>query len=183
MDNNKLIEKINRTPDSLDEEAEDLFKRYNNIKQQGYIAKEQGIDILKWKSPRPLRHYKNNTEDEFREITRLAFSVRDEKVKIHILTALRGVRYPAASALLMFYDKTIYPIIDIRTWKQLYKAGFVNENQQGQNFSLDQWKMYLDTVRDIASRLKLTARQVEKRLFDIDKEAQEGNLYKTYKKK
>ena len=101
---------------------------------------------------------------------------------MHILTALNGVNYPAASAILMFYDRTQYPIIDIRVWKQLYKAGLVTTNARGQSFRLKEWEKYLEIIRTLAKSTNLTARQVEKRLFDIDKNEQVGNLYKTPKK-
>jgi hypothetical protein len=87
-----------------------------------------------------------------------------------------------ASAILMFYDRTQYPIIDIRVWRQLYNAGLVTTNPRGQGFRLKEWEKFLEIIRDFAKKTKLTARQVEKRLFDIDKNEQVGNLYKTSKK-
>jgi hypothetical protein len=92
------------------------------------------------------------------------------------------VKYPAVSAILMFYDKTKYPVIDIRVWKQLYKTGLVNTNSLGRGFKLDEWEKYLAVIRKIAKELKLTPRQVEKRLYDIDKREQAGTLYKTKNK-
>ena len=160
-----------------DEKTIQLFKSLSDIKRIGFLTKEQGIEILKWKSPRPLRHYNANTEIEFTGYSKLAFSVEDERLKIHILTALTGVNYPSASAILMFYDRTRYPVIDIRVWKQLFKYGFVNTNPRGQGFTLKEWDKYLLKIREIAIELDLTVRQVEKRLFDIDKDEQKGNLY------
>ncbi|MCW5911945.1 MAG: hypothetical protein KIT62_12770 [Cyclobacteriaceae bacterium] len=175
----KLIEKIKRTPDFEDEKTQVLFKGIGDIKKQGYLTKEQGIKILKWKSPRPLRHYQKNSEEDFLGISKIAFNSTDERIRIHILTALNGVNYPAASAILMFYDKTKYPIIDIRVWKQLYKAGLVDTNERGQGFRLKEWEKYLEIIRALALKMNLTPRQVEKRLFDIDRNEQEqiGNLY------
>ena len=42
---------------------------------------------------------------------------------------------------------------------------------------MNEWITYLDVIRRIASETNLTARQVEKRLFDIDREERDGNLY------
>jgi hypothetical protein len=180
---NELIEKIKVTPDFEDEKTIQLFEGLGEIKKQGFITKEQGIKILKWKSPRPLRHYESNSANDFEEISKLSFESKDERIRIHVLTALVGVNYPAASAILMFYDKTQYPIIDIRVWKQLYKAGLVETNARGQGFKLKEWEKYLITIRGLAKKLKLTPRQVEKRLFDIDKKEQKGNLYSNTKSK
>lgn len=177
-----LIEKIKLTPDFEDGKTHQLFEKIGDIKEQGFVTKEQAIQILKWKSPRPLRHYETNSDKDFREISKLAFESKEEKVRMHILTALNGVNYPAASAILMFYDRTQYPIIDIRVWKQLYKAGLVTTNARGQGFRLKEWEKYLEIIRAFAKSTNLTARQVEKRLFDIDKNEQVGNLCKTPKK-
>lgn len=172
-----IKEKIKKTVDFEDEKTLLLFTSLNNIKTAGFITKEQGIEILKWKSPRPLQHYKKNSESDFQEYSKFAFSVNDERLRIHILTALNGVNYPAASAILMFYDRSKYPIIDIRVWKQLYKHKLVNTNARGQGFTLNEWEVYLNTIRGLALELHLTSRQVEKRLFDIDRNEQVGNLY------
>jgi hypothetical protein len=178
----EIITKIKLTSDFEDEKTLQLFDAIGDIKQQGFITKEQGIKILKWKSPRPLRHYESNSDKDFKEISKLSFESKDERVRMRVLTALNGVSYPAASAILLFYDRRQYPIIDIRVWKQLYKAGLVGTNARGQGFRLTEWEKYLVTIRKLADKLKLTPRQVEKRLFDIDKAEQIGNLYSATKK-
>lgn len=168
------------TPDFEDAKTSVLFKLSSIIRSQGYLTKDQAIRILRWKSPRPLKHYNKNSREDFRQVTKLAFEQKDEKLQMHILTALSGVKYPAASALLMFYDQKKYPIIDIRVWKQLHKNGLVNDNAKGQGFTLTQWSKYLTVIRSLAKENKLTARQVEKRLFDHDRKTQRGTLYRKY---
>ena len=170
---NKII--IN-TPVFEEPKTSKLFKQFNSLKVKQFFNKEQCIAILKWKSPRPLRHYKKNSSKDFEKITRLAFKQTDEKLKIHILTALSGVKYPSASAILMFYDKN-YPVLDIRVWRQLYKLKYVKTNPKGTNFSLDDWYKYLNIIRLIAKEYNTTARVIEKKLFDYDKNNQKGNLY------
>jgi hypothetical protein len=179
--NNKFYEIdkiINDTGDFEDKVAIELFKLSDVINKQGFIDKSQAIKILKWKSSRPLRHYLKNSDEDFIRITKLAFEQESDRLKIHILTALSGVNYPSASALLIFYDKENYPIIDIRVWKQLYNHKLVTENSRGQNFTLNQWEKYLVVIRQIGIEHNITARQVEKRLFDYDKANQKGKLYK-----
>jgi hypothetical protein len=169
---------INETPDFEDKVAIDLFALSSIFRKQGFINKSQAINILKWKSSRPLRHYSKNSDEDFIQITKLAFEQNSDRLKIHILTSLSGVNYPSASALLMFYDKEKYPIIDIRVWKQLYNHKLVKENSRGQNFTLNQWGKYIEIIRELATEHNVTARQVEKRLFDYDKATQKGKLYK-----
>ncbi|MBK9733467.1 MAG: hypothetical protein IPO92_00290 [Saprospiraceae bacterium] len=56
-----------------------------------------------------MKLYNSNIEKDVKEITALAFSTPNDSLKIHILTALNGVDYPAASAILMFYDPRKFP--------------------------------------------------------------------------
>lgn len=163
--------------DYEDEKTMGLFRRFKSIKQQGFLSREQLLEVLRWKSPRPLRFYEQNTESEIKEITGAAFATDNESLKIHTLTALAGVNYPSASAILMFYDRTKYPVLDIRVWQQLYKAKLVDGNARGQNFTLKQWNVYLTVIRKLAKDLGLTPRQVEKRLFDHDKNTRPDRLY------
>ena len=164
-------------PDTDDQHTYELYKQFRHLKKQGYLTKKELLDILRWKSPRPLKQYESNEEKMVREITKLAFAAKNDVLKLHILTALNGVNYPAASAILMFYDPKKYPVLDIRVWKQLYAAKLVNINPRGQNFSLKQCGEFLTVIRKLARELNLTARQVEKRLFDNDRNTQRGRLY------
>lgn len=164
-------------PDYEDKKTINLFKEFESLNKQDFLTKDQLMKILHWKSPRPLKYYSSNSEKDIREITALAFSTSNDSLKIHILTALNGVNYPSASAILMFYDPSNYPVLDIRVWRQLYNANLVDTNSRGQNFTLKQCETYFQVIRQLATDLKLTARQVEKRLFDFDKKNQKGNLY------
>ena len=173
---NTIDKIINETPIIEDSNTLELLEYFESIKKQGFLTKDQGLKILKWKSPRPLKHYNKNSNEDFKKITKLAFQQKDEKLKIHILTALIGVKHPSASAILMFLDQK-YPVLDIRVWKQLYNLKYVKTNPNGQNFSLEEWNTYLKVIRNIASEYNTNARQIEKQLFDFDKANQIGNLY------
>ncbi|MFZ4739832.1 MAG: hypothetical protein ACOYLE_01565 [Bacteroidales bacterium] len=156
-----------------------LMNELKNIKEQGFLNKKQFLKILHWKSPRPLKHYNSNLEEEIIEITKLAFNVENDIMKLHILTSLNGVKYPSASAILMFYNPLIYPVLDIRVWRQLYYAKLVDTNEKGQNFKYQDCAKYYTIIRALAVEFNLSARQVEKRIFDYDIENQIGSLYKS----
>ncbi|ANF49186.1 hypothetical protein A0O34_00825 [Chryseobacterium glaciei] len=177
-----LIQIISEIPDTSDNKTEQIFSLSHSINKNGFLTKELGMKILNWKSPRPFKHYDKNTNADFETITKYALMQEDEKIKIHILTALNGVNYPSASAILMFSNPLKYPVIDIRVWRQLYKNQLVTENPKGQNFTLTQWAKYLEVIRQISNSLNITPRQVEKRLFDYDKSTQIGTLYISSKK-
>ncbi len=178
------LEKILKSqPDYEDLATTGLFATLAGIKARGFLTKKQLLQILNWKSPRPRRHYELNSEKEIKEITKLAFSTKNDCLKIHILTALSGVNYPSASAILMFYDRKRFPVLDIRVWKQLYNLKELTTNSRGQAFTLKQCEQYFAVIRKNSKKFTLTARQVEKRLFDYDKIYQNEPIYKKYNKK
>jgi len=154
-----------------------LLQEFESLNKPDCLSKDQFLKIAQWKSSRPLQYYKLNSEKDIREITSLAFATPEDSLKIHILAALKGINYPTASAILMFYDKTKYPVLDIRVWKQLYQARLVTTNARGQNFTLSQVGEYFEVIRALSKELNITARQVEKRLFDHDKATRSGKLY------
>jgi len=170
-----ILNLLRSIPDYEEPETLRLFERLeeNSID----LSKEVALKILHWKSPRPSKYYKLNSDVEIKEVTKLAFSTENDKLKIHILTSLIGVNYPAASALLMFHNPRRYPVLDIRVWQQLYYEKLVNTNPKGQSFTLNQWEDYLKIIRELAYELGISARQVEKRLFDYDKKIRTSNLY------
>jgi hypothetical protein len=175
--NNYIDRVILETPDYEDLKTIELFKNTITIRVKGFLSKEELINILKWTSPRPLRFYKQNKENDVIYITRLALAQSDDALKIHILSALKGVNYPSASAILMFDNPEKFPVLDIRVWKQLYKGKLVNDNARGMNFTLDQWRNYLYIIRSLSTHYGLSSRQIEKRIFDYDKLHQKGTLY------
>lgn len=169
---------ILETKDNEDEKTMALFKMSESIIENGFLNKAELIKVLKWKSPRPLRFYNQNEESDIVRITKLALSQNDDVLSIHILSALKGVNYPSASAILMFCNPDRFPVLDIRVWKQLYRSNLVNENPRGMNFTLDQWRKYLKVIRGLSVQYNLTAHQIEKRISNFDKLHQKGALYK-----
>lgn len=176
-----MIDILKNIPNFEDNKTIALFEEFDALGNQDYLSKEQILKILMWKSPRPKHLYYSNSEEDINEITHHAFKTENDSLKIHILTALKGVSYPAASAILMFHNPKKFAVIDIRVWRQLYKAKLVDSNPIGQNFSLKECKIFYQIIRKLARKMNLTARQVEKRIFDYDKQTQEGNLYITKK--
>ena len=176
----KIATVIKNYPYEEDKKTTELFSKFGNLKRRTHLTKEEAIEILKWKSPRPLPHYEKNTDAEYRIITEAAFSTEHEGLKMHTLRALKGVHYPAASAILMFHDPKRYPVIDIRVWQQLYAIGFVKTNPRGQSFSLDEWLIYLTVMREIADEFELPVRHIEKRFFDWHKDEQKKSARRLY---
>ena len=78
------------------------------------ITKPDFLAICEWKSPRQRPRYAENGPEVIEEVTRIALSARDERIRIGVLLVLRGVGWPVASTLLYFAHRDPYPILDFR---------------------------------------------------------------------
>jgi len=94
-----------------------------------------------------------------------------------LLTSLRGVSIPVASAILTLIDPERYGVLDIRAWQLLFEMDSVRANPRGRGFTLDQWAQYLRQLRDYARQLRVPARAVELTLFRYHRKVQRGRLY------
>ncbi len=156
---------------------EQLFKKGIDIKQKGYLTKNEFLNICLWKSRRPKNRYILNSEIEIENITRLALAEKDELLKIEYLTRLKGVLIPTASAILSVVNPQEYPIIDVRCVEALKELkviewGLINNNN---------WLIYLEIIRKLSKELNLTCREVEKGLFAYNRmnlDSEYKNLYK-----
>lgn len=154
-----------------------LFDKINKAKIKGYLTKEEFYKICMWKSPRPKRHYLDNSEEILKEISEKVLSTNSEETKMELLTSLKGVSIPVASSILTLLDPQDYGVIDIRVWQLLYNYGEVKTNPRGQMFNIENWKTYLNLLRKYANQFNMKVREIELILFLHHREAQEGNLY------
>jgi thermostable 8-oxoguanine DNA glycosylase len=154
-----------------------IFKLGKEIFKRGWLTKEEFLTICLWKSRRPKKLYDQNSNSDIINKTKLCLKENDELIKIKILTELKGVRIPTASALLSVTNPTDYPIIDERCIQSLNHL----EQIKWTNITEQNWLEYLRIIRNLAKTHNKTAREVEKGLFaynriQLDKEYK--NLYK-----
>lgn len=168
-----LDRRLRKKPDP----AQDLIDELSHIKNQAYFEKPEFLRMCSWKSPRPRRFYESNSDAEIRRVSNKLFSEECEKSKIELLTGLRGVAIPTASAILTLTNPSDYGVIDIRAWQLLYLYGKVTSRPSGTGFSIDNWIEYLQRLRFWAQKFGVTARDVEIVLFDYHKEKQQETLY------
>jgi len=159
------------------ENTQELMNELKNVRSRGYFTKKEFLKMAKWKSPRPKRWYLSNSEDEIIKISKKVFSTNYDKRRIELLTRLKGVRIPTASAILMLTDPQNYGVIDIRVWQVLYLYGSVKVNPSGKNFQFNNWYNYLMKIRYFAGKFKVKARDIERTLFSYHPKIQEGRLY------
>ncbi|MDQ3906906.1 MAG: hypothetical protein M3268_01040 [Acidobacteriota bacterium] len=155
-----------------------LIREMRHVRRRGFFTKDEFIRMCRWKSPRPQRFYEANAEAEVIDASREVFAAGCERRRIELLTSLKGVSVPTASAILTLTNPRSYGVIDIRVWQLLYRYGCVNVKPAGTNFSFDNWSDYLRKLRYWADELGVGARVVERTLFEYHRETQGGVLYK-----
>ncbi len=133
--------------------------------------------VCRWKSSRAIQHIRANNHHRVRAATGAAMATSSERRRLEALLQLKGVSVPMASAVLMLLYPWRYGVIDIRVWQLLHGVGAVSENRKGTGFSLENWLQFLSIVRGLSSRLNVSARAVERTLFDVHKANQENRLY------
>ena len=162
-----------------DEDAEtaNLIARLSHIREDGSVTRREFLEMCHWKSPRPLRHYERNSEEEITKTFRAVLATRSERRRLELLTELRGVSVPTASAILTLIDPQRYGVIDIRVWQLLHALGSVRTRPSGQNFDFKNWFHYLSKRRYFASELRVSVRCVERTLFEYHRQVLTEPLY------
>ena len=160
------------------EQARILIKELKDVTSRGYFTKDEFLKIGMWKSPRPKNLYLANSEEEIIKIAKKVFATSYEERRIDLLTRLRGVRIPTASAILTLIDPKNYGIIDIRVWQVLYLYESVKVKPTGTNFSFKNWYNYLMMLRYFAKIFEVDARDIERTIFYYHFKIQDGKLYK-----
>lgn len=160
----KFTQRLEFYIDQYDIEKQ-IFKLGEEISKRGWLNKNEFLTICLWKSRRPKILYNLNSETQIIQITKLVFTESDELKKIRLLTNLKGVRIPTASAILSVSNPKIYPIMDERCLQSLQKLGVINWKTITEN----NWIKYLELIRELANKNKRTAREIEKGLFAFNR--------------
>ena len=136
-----------------------------------YLDKAHFVEIGRWKSRRPLRHYQSNDEDLVRQVTALAFAARRDDLRLRLLTLLDGVGVPVASTILHFAFPDRYAIMDVRAVTTLTYLGLWTSPVQ---FSVADWQVYTHLMREHAGTLGVTLRDLDKALWKFDEARTRG---------
>ena len=174
------IEELIKTNLNSNEDAKTLklMKSIKCVKKRGYFTKNEFLKMGMWKSPRPKQQYLKNPEEDIISISKKVLATKSESQRIELLTALKGVSIPTASAILTLIDPKNYGVIDIRAWQILFLYGSVKIKQMGTNFDFNNWYDYMVKLRFYAEKFKVSVRDIERIMFLHHKEIQTKNLYK-----
>ena len=160
-----------------DADTRGLIERLAHIKRAGEFTRAEFLRMCRWKSPRAAPHYERNSAAMIRAVSRAALATRSERRRLELLTGLRGVSVPVASAILTLVDPVRYGVLDIRVWRLLFALEYVSVKPAGRGFHVREWLQYLTILRQQARRLGVAVRAVEYTLFRYHKKLQQGRLY------
>jgi len=132
---------------------------------RGYLTRAEFLKICGWKSARSRAACRKNTARRIETLTRAALASPDEALKVDLLRLLDGVEWPTASTILHFCDVRPYPILDYRA---VWSLGLAKPA----TYTMEFWLTYLAATRDLAARLALPIRTVDKALWQYSKERQ-----------
>ena len=154
-----------------------LIRELAGVRARGAFTRGEFTRMCRWKSPRARLLWEANSPARVRAVSRAVLATRSERRRMELLTSLRGVGVPIASAILTLIDPRRYGVLDIRAWQLLFAIRSVTLNARGQGFTIEQWEQYLSALRQHARRLRVTARTVEYTLFLCHRKFQQGTLY------
>jgi hypothetical protein len=154
-----------------------LIRDLAGVRARGCFTRGEFVRMCRWKSPRAQHLWRRNSGARVRAVSRAVLATASERRRMELLTSLRGVGVPIASAILTLVDPRRYGVLDIRAWQLLFAVRSVAGNRRGQGFTIAQWEEYLSALRHHARRLGVTARAIEFTLFEAHRRRQEGTLY------
>jgi hypothetical protein len=145
-----------------DRRAEEIRAR---VLARGYLTRREFLDLCAWKTPRSKPRCRRNKARTIETITRAALATHDEALKMDLLRLLDGVEWPTASTILHFCDARPYPILDVRA---VWSLGYA----RSPSYSMRFWLEYVAVTRELAGRLGLSIRTLDKALWQYSKEKQ-----------
>lgn len=134
-------------------------------RDRGYLSKADFVTLCEWNSTRPRKLYRSNAEDFIREVTRVSFSSRHERVRVEVLTLLNGVSLATASVLLHFCAPDPYPILDQNSLWSVQAA-------PPRKFDFEFWLAYVQYTRKLAGQARVDMRTLDRALWQYARENQ-----------
>jgi hypothetical protein len=133
------------------------------VRARGHCTRDEFLALCEWKSPRSRGRCARNSAELVEEATRTAFTARSEPLRVGVLTLLDGVSWPTASVILHFCHPDPYPVMDYRA---LWSLGVDTPPA----YTFDFWWEYTLTCRELARRLGIGMRELDRGLWQYAKE-------------
>lgn len=132
---------------------------------RGYLTKPEFQEVCKWKTPRTAPRCATNDAGYIKDVTGLALSTPNERLRIEALTLLTGVSWPTASVFLHWFHPAGYPILDFRA---LWSLGI----EQPPAYDFLFWQQYTDACRSLAKKRGVDMRDFDRALWQYSKQNQ-----------
>lgn len=132
---------------------------------RGYLTKPEFLEVCKWKTPRTAPRCATNDAGYIKDVTRLALTTPNERLRIEALTLLTGVSWPTASVFLHWFHPAGYPILDFRA---LWSLGI----EQPPAYDFQFWQQYTDACRSLAKQRGVEMRELDRALWQYSKQNQ-----------
>ena len=148
------------------------FARLREQRNPFFLTESEFDEILHWKLRsqygRQKAYRSANTDEIICAITNTALNIRHEdadyEIDLHfkILTSLRGIGVPVASAILSLVFPDKYAVIDFRGWRQVF-------DDEKSFFTLSDYKKYLKEIRRISGELGWLPEEVDLAIWEYDR--------------
>lgn len=171
-DREQILGLIDRADDR--QETLDLIAHFGALKQQRkpmFLDKSDFENILKWKLRSQFGRQRNlrqsNTDEVIQKITRLVFELQhpssnyETELKLKILTSIKGVEIPVASAILTLTNPDKYAVIDFRVWRQLFDS-------KKSYYTLTDYLKYLTVIKELSLKYDLKFQQIDMAIWQYD---------------
>lgn len=133
-----------------------------HIKNMEFLDKETFTKLMGWKTPRTKKRVASVDPNDLRDVTKVSFGTKNERLRIEILRLLDGVDWPTASVILHFRFSDRYPIIDFRALWSL-------SHEKPPIYSFSFWSDYSAFCRALANEHKLSMRELDMALWQYSK--------------
>jgi len=149
-----------------------LFNEVNsNFKKNHFLTKEEFFAIITWKSNRSKTKIAKEMERKeiiVEKLTTDLFNTKDSKKQVEILTSIKEIGIPIASAILSVCFSEKFTIFDYRVVEAINMV----KKRKVIQYPIDKNKtqMYLDYVRvcsEIAKDNKISLREADKCLWGV----------------
>jgi len=147
------------------------------VAERGYYRKAELLMVGDWKSPRIRSRLARNSDEDVRDISRLALAA-PERLQHRILGLLHGVRNPVASALLAVWAPDRHTVIDFRAIEaldELHRMGAIRQEVPPHSSGgLPDYTRYLACCRSVATQCRVGLRDLDRALWKWSKAGMPG---------
>jgi hypothetical protein len=124
-------------------------------------------DIAKWKAHMIMGYIEANNDNDVKDITQVALTTHNERLRLEALRILNGVNVRMASAILWFCFQDKYSVMDRYAWKTLQINHLIDGELKD---TFEYYEYYNKVCGDIVDSFKpfgITRRTLDKALWQF----------------